>query len=226
MKEASKTNKYRSKDFFDTYFSGDVLDIGAGNDLVCPHARRFDREDGDANFLDDYFPPESFDTVNSSHCLEHMNHPVQTLARWWKLVKVGGYMIIVVPDEDLYEQGLWPSFGSNEHKSTFRLNKPESWSPVSYDIEKLCSDLPGAKVISAQQQSQNYDHSLAFPRHLTPQAKRYTRGQRRVFNVLKKLPGGLNLVKKMQIKLIEKGYPFDQTRYDALAQIEVIVQKV
>ena len=33
------------------YFQGKVIDIGAGNDLVCSHAEQFDLEDGDANVI-------------------------------------------------------------------------------------------------------------------------------------------------------------------------------
>jgi hypothetical protein len=31
------------------------------------------------------------------------------ISQWWSLVKVCGYLILVVPDEDLYKQGVWPS---------------------------------------------------------------------------------------------------------------------
>jgi len=225
MDEATKTNKFRSPIFSEQYFSGSVLDIGAGKDLVCPHAIGFDLEDGDANLLDNYFQPESFDTVHSSHSLEHMYDPVNAITRWWKLVKKGGYLIIVVPDEDLYEQGIWPSIFNRDHKSTFRLNKAESWSPVSYDIEKLCSSLSGSRVISAEHQTFNYDMTLIFPNNLTPKL-RYSRWQRKIFSILKRWPNGRSLMKNMQIKLIHKGHPFDQTNYEASAQIQVITQKI
>ena len=46
----------------------------------------------------------------------------QALEQWWQLVKPGGAMVIVVPDEDLYEQGAWPSLFNRDHSATFRLN--------------------------------------------------------------------------------------------------------
>ncbi len=49
MDEASKTNAIRKPDFFTKYLGGRVIDIGAGPDLVCEWAERFDIEDGDAN---------------------------------------------------------------------------------------------------------------------------------------------------------------------------------
>ena len=147
MKEASKNNQYRDASFFEKYLYGKVLDIGAGNDLVRANAIGFDMEDGDANFPNKYFAEASFDAVHSSHCLEHKQDPVQALNNWWPLVKSGGYMVAVVPDEDLYEQGIWPSVFNHDYKFTLRLDKPDSWSPVSFDIRALCEALPNAEVV-------------------------------------------------------------------------------
>jgi SAM-dependent methyltransferase len=226
MREASKTNKFRPDDFFDKYLSGVVLDIGAGNDLVCPHAQGFDLEHGDAHQINHYFLPESFDAVHSSHSLEHMHEPVGTLERWWSLVKPGGYLIVVVPHEDLYEQGIWPSVFNHDHKVTFRLDKRETWSPVSYDIGQLCRNLPGAEVVSAVIQAHNYDRRYIFPSGLNPKS-RYSRPLRLAFSVVKRIPVvGSNMVRQMKVALISRGYPLDQTQYDACAQIEVIVRKL
>jgi hypothetical protein len=73
--EASKTNALRSPEFFKTYLSGRVIDIGAGDDLVVPHADIFDQHQGDANHILDYRDAEQYDAVHSSHCLEHMHDP-------------------------------------------------------------------------------------------------------------------------------------------------------
>ena len=94
-----------------------------------------------------------------------MVDPVNALNEWWSLIKPGGYLVLVVPDEDLYEQGTWPSRFNADHKHTFRLNKNESWSPVSFDVLKLVNELPGVKVISAEIQDADYNHQLkaSFP---------------------------------------------------------------
>ena len=123
MNESSKTNALRGSEFHEQYFMGKVLDIGAGNDPVNTHAVIFDQQHGDANHIDNYFEAESFDTVHSSHCLEHMRDPVMALQKWWSLVKSQGFLITVVPDEDLYEQGIWPSFFNHDHVSTFQIGK-------------------------------------------------------------------------------------------------------
>ena len=121
MDESTKTQLIQDPAFAKTYFSGTVLDIGCGDDLVVPHAQGFDQQQGDANKILKHLEPNSFDTVHSSHCLEHMYHPDQVIHNWWQLVKPKGYLITVVPHEDLYEQGQWPSRFNSDHKVTFRF---------------------------------------------------------------------------------------------------------
>ena len=60
MDEASKTEKIRSQEFLEKYFSGTVLDIGCGDNLVVPNAIPFDKEQGDAQNILDYLSPEQF----------------------------------------------------------------------------------------------------------------------------------------------------------------------
>ena len=225
MREASKTNKIRPPHFTSSYFSGSVLDIGAGPDIVCPHARAFDQVHGDANKIDEYFAAESFDTVHSSHSLEHMLDPADALNRWWSLVKPNGFLIIVVPDEYLYEQNIWPSFFSPDHHSTFRLHKSFGATPVSYDIGQLCRELPQAHVISETLQDQGYSYDLIWPAKSIP--KRLHKGLRLINSVLKRTMKFDHPVRHLFHKyLVAKGYPVDQLVGDALAQIEVVVQKV
>ncbi|MBK8741304.1 MAG: class I SAM-dependent methyltransferase [Betaproteobacteria bacterium] len=123
MDEARKTNALRGAAFAAQYLDGRVIDIGAGRDLVSANAERFDIDDGDANFISRFRPAGAYDAVHSSHCLEHMHDPPAALAEWWSLLKPGGYLILVVPDEDLYEQGIWPSIFNRDHKATFRLGQ-------------------------------------------------------------------------------------------------------
>ena len=135
--ESTKTQLTRSKEFINTYFSGDVIDIGGGNDPVVKYAEVFDLIHGDAQYILNYKNKESYDCVNSSHCLEHMKDVPSAIFQWWELVRPGGYMVTVVPHEDLYEQKVWPSIFNLDHKATFRLKRKSSWSPVSYDIYDL-----------------------------------------------------------------------------------------
>ena len=56
--EAKKTNNLRPKEFFMTYLSGRVLDIGAGDDPVVKDAKIFDQVHGDANHILEYLEPD------------------------------------------------------------------------------------------------------------------------------------------------------------------------
>src|SRR4051794_19651226 len=160
MFEAEKTNRVRGPDFIRRVMSGTVLDIGCGRDLVVPHARPFDKRHGDANNIASQLPAESFDCVHGSHVLEHMHSPRQALAEWWSLLKAGGYMVIVVPEENLYEQGHWPSLFNSDHKWTFRIGSAGSWSPVSHNLSELVQTLPNCEVVQLSMQDQGYNYSL------------------------------------------------------------------
>lgn len=225
--ESTKTKLVRSKEFINTYFNGSVIDIGGGNDPVIKHAEVFDLIHGDAQFILNYKEKESYNCVNSSHCLEHMNDVPAALLQWWGLVKSGGYMITVVPHEDLYEQGVWPSIFNHDHKATFRLNKKNTWSPVSYDIYNLVEDLPDAIIISAKIQDTNYDHSLKGRKlgWLSRKIHKWRQSNNKIKKITSKLFYNF-LYKNFWVKNNStKGIPVDQTLNNALAQIQVVLQK-
>lgn len=226
MYEALKTRKIRGEKFYRKYLNGKVIDIGAGKDLVTVSAERFDIEEGDANHISLYRKDESYDTVHSSHCLEHMVDPRAALSQWWSLVKPGGYLVLVVPDEDLYEQGIWPSRFNSDHKHTFRLNNEKSWSPVSHDILKLVRGLPGAKIIAADIQDNYYDYSLRtkYP----PQFERPPLLMRAINRLIRAIPRINNslLIKFENVRFKYYKYPIDQTLREALAQIQIVAQKI
>lgn len=223
MHESSKTNALRSQAFKKLYFSGRVLDIGAGTDPVCAHAEVFDQQHGGANQIDKYFAPHTFDTVHSTHCLEHMQDPLDALKKWWSLVKPNGYLITVVPDEDLYEQGIWPSFFNKDHLSSFRIDKATPLSAVSHDIVAIHKALPTAQLIEALKQNNHYDLDLLFLNQTSP--KRLRHPLKAIYSILKRVTIASNILYRYQKWLVNQGYPFDQTAGRALAQIQVIVHK-
>lgn len=131
--------------FVNHYFVGRALDIGGAIDglaLAVPFFPRltgvdtFDKDEGSAEFLET-IAPASYDVVYSSHCLEHVDNPETTLARWIEVVKPGGHLVVTIPDEDLYEQGVYPSTFNADHRHTFAIAKDSSWSPVSVNVIDL-----------------------------------------------------------------------------------------
>jgi SAM-dependent methyltransferase len=225
MYEARKTNRLRTHAFFQQYMKGRVIDIGAGDDLVCAWAEGFDLKQGDANIITAHREKAAYDAVHSSHCLEHMLDPRRALHEWWQLLKPGGHLILVVPDEDLYEQGCWPSRFNGDHKHTFTLLQKVSWSPVSHNIISLVSELPGARIVSAELQDQGYDHRLKSIPPVEPLRAA------RIYNVLEHACRHLPLPRRaLQNWLEERRFqkyriPIDQTLRDALAQIQIVAQK-
>lgn len=222
MNEAKKTNAFRGPDFVSQFMTGRVIDIGAGADLVCGWAERFDIEDGDANVITQYRQTGAYDAVHSSHCLEHMHDPQRALAEWWQLLKPGGYMVTVVPHEDLYEQGRWPSIFNPDHKATFRLGSPTSWSPRSYDVRQIHAELPGSHIVSAEVQDEGYDYAI---RRKFGDARRPLRGAERLVRLSRRswarnIPG-----RWMRRIAFCCGATIDQTNGPALAQIQVVVRK-
>ncbi len=141
---------------------GKGIDVGSGPDPVFDTARKFDVTEGDANEITRYVS-ETFDYVYSSHCLEHMHDTAKALAGWWQLVKPGGHLFFVVPEEDLYEQGYFPSLFNRDHKATFTIYKEKSWSPVSRNVRDLAAGLPGGEIVSLDLQDNGYDRALCHP---------------------------------------------------------------
>jgi SAM-dependent methyltransferase len=223
-KAASLANKQRAPKFFKKYLSKSVLDIGAGADPVVPHAQIFDLPQGDANNILNYLQNETFDCVHSSHCLEHMHDPKKSLKDWWSLVKPGGYLITIVPHEDLYEQFNWPSIFNNDHKASFRLKGDVSWSPVSINIYDECKKLDGCSILEHKLWDTNFDYELLFPKNQKPKNHRAF-WNRQISSIARRIKKRSLRKKFFQFQL-SRGYPIDQTaKSDALAQIELVCQK-
>jgi SAM-dependent methyltransferase len=160
MKESTKSRARReSEGYFTKYLVGRGIDIGCGDDPVTEDCERWDKAQGDAQTLPG-IAPASFDWVYSSHCLEHLIDPWGAVRRWCDVLKPGGYLLFAVPDEDLYEQGCWPSRFNQDHKWTFTtINKSKSWSPVSINVDKFVAGITDCRVIWVRLCDSGYDHS-------------------------------------------------------------------
>jgi len=166
--ETKKANKRRKKIplFRDRAFVGKGIDIGCGRDILnrkvfkkITSIEGFELADGNAQYIHKHKEKESYDFVYSSNCLEHMDEPLDALRSWYSLVKPGGYLIFTVPDEDLYEQGVFPSRYNYDHKWTFTIYKKKSWSVKSINTVDLVRELPGCKVLRMSVIDTNYDYS-------------------------------------------------------------------
>jgi len=147
MHEQSKAAKRRYYDgaFHNRYFVGKGIDIGGKPDPLAQYigafprmteVRTWDMEDGDGQYLHGV-PDNAVDFVHASHSLEDMEDVSEALHNWSRVVKPGGFIIVTVPDEDLYEMCHWPSRRYPAHKWTFTIAKVKSWSPRSINVVDL-----------------------------------------------------------------------------------------
>ncbi len=180
MKECSKSIARRLSDsnFVNRYFFGNGVDIGGKPDPLSLYVEMFcqmrsvktwDLEDGDAQVMEGVSDGQ-FDFVHSSHCLEHLVDPYEGLKNWLRIVRPGGYLVITVPDEDLYEQGFFPSTFNKDHKWTFTIFKHHSWSQRSINVIDMIRGLgEDAELVRIEQLSSTYRFDLPrYDQTLTP----------------------------------------------------------
>jgi SAM-dependent methyltransferase len=221
MNETSKSKKIWGP-LERSVLSGSGIDIGCGLDPIEPQVRQFDVQNGDANRITE-FVHEQFDYVYASHCLEHMVRPAAAVLGWWQLVKPGGHLFFLVPDEDLYEQGVFPSRFNDDHKATFTISKSHSWSPVSINVFDLAQSLPRSRLVSLVLQDHGYDRRLL--RH-GPDLRICwpLRSAIRAYHGLRRC--GLPRLGPVE-SFKSRFFAIDQTAWPSvLAQIQCIVQKL
>ena len=180
MKELSKSifRRQRNPNFVTRYFIGDGIDIGGFPDPLTLYLEFFplirninvwDLEDGDAEFMQ-RIDDETLDFVVSSHCLEHLNNPFVGINNWFRILKPGGHLVVTIPEEDLYEQGVWPSNKNLDHKWSFTIWKEASWAPKSVNVMTLLQSLgPSADIRSISVEDSGFRYQVPnFDQTLTP----------------------------------------------------------
>ena len=123
--ETSKTYGERWRSGFITRYLGGpvVLDIGfRGGSLeearaVTPHAVGVDLDYPGYDGRRLPWTDGSVDAVFSSHVLEHIDDPIGALRDWFRVLRVGGYVVCHVPHQFLYEKKAYlPSNFNPDHK--------------------------------------------------------------------------------------------------------------
>jgi SAM-dependent methyltransferase len=138
--------------FFQKYMLGSViLDIGykGGNNEavpVLPHAIGVDIDYPGYDGVTLPFPDESVDCLFSSHVLEHVNDSLKTVRDWFRVIKIGGYIVCIVPHQYLYERKTsMPSRWSSEHlrfytPSSLLQDFESALEPNSYRVRHLADN--------------------------------------------------------------------------------------
>jgi SAM-dependent methyltransferase len=172
MHEASKALLRRVADqrFATRYFVGDGIDVGVRGDNLegVLHAfplisgcRHWYADAGDAAHLTSV-ADNSVDFVHAGHVLQRFSQPDTALGNWLRVLRPGGHLIVIVMDEDMYEQGVFPSTFDWSNRWTFTLDKPISWSPRSISLLRfLMSFSDRAQTIKVEQLDTTYNFGLS-----------------------------------------------------------------
>jgi SAM-dependent methyltransferase len=137
--------------FFSQYLSGEkILDIGfrgyEGSAPILPHAIGIDLDYPGYDGITLPFPEDSVDAVFSSHMLEHAADYCAVIQDWHRVLKIGGFIMCIVPHQFLYEKkSRPPSRWNADHK---RFYTPASLlaefeaalAPNSYRVRHLADN--------------------------------------------------------------------------------------
>lgn len=80
-----------------TVWEGTVVDDGEYNYYRNKSGKQFVREATDLSGIAE----NHYDFLISSNCLEHIANPIKALLEWKRVVKPGGFLIVLVPDKRL-----------------------------------------------------------------------------------------------------------------------------
>jgi len=141
--------------FFDKYLSGNnILDVGfAGHEgtgqPIVPNAIGVDINYPGYDGIRLPFDDESQDAIYSSHCYEHIADNIGALKEWFRVLKAGGFIVLVVPHVHLFERrDSMPSRWNADHKHFFTPGKllseiEAAFPPNTYRVRHLCDNDKG-----------------------------------------------------------------------------------
>lgn len=159
-----ETEKYRAIAL--PYVIGNVLDLGSGGCPIVPHAIQVElpadqfaaynsgakpgiEPQWRGNAFDLPFKDNTVDTVYSSHLLEDVADWRPVLTEWVRVLKPGGYLIIMLPDRARFQAAVakgQPPNDAHRHES-FPGELTQSMKayglPIQAIVDKLTDCWPG-----------------------------------------------------------------------------------
>jgi ADP-heptose:LPS heptosyltransferase len=149
------------------YTRGRGLDLGCGPWEAWPHFISVDNFDEYRGVVDprtdrhwrpdivsdatdlSLFADRSLDFVFSSHLLEHLGDYEAALEEWWRVIKVGGHLVLYLPHKDFYPN-IGEEGGNPDHKHDFQ---PE-------DIELAMLRVGGWDMVRDEVRDQGNEYSF------------------------------------------------------------------
>ena len=138
--------------FFSKFLSGEkILDVGfrgyGENPVpIFPHAIGIDTDYPGYDGIRLPFDDCSVDSVFSSHMLEHVIDYDVVIRDWHRVIKVGGFIVCVVPHQFLYEKKReLPSVRNGDHKrfytpASLLREFEEALEPNSYRVRHMADN--------------------------------------------------------------------------------------
>lgn len=88
------------------------------------------------------FKDNTLDFVLSSHVLEHIYKPIQCLREWYRVVKPGGYIFMIIPHKDRTFDKDKPRTTLEEIISRTGTGEDKHWNIwITEDVIELCEYL-------------------------------------------------------------------------------------
>jgi SAM-dependent methyltransferase len=115
------------------FCKGRGLDVGAGK-WPLPGAVPIDRDRGERAVE---LPAGHWDYIFSSHCLEHLENPVEAIEHWKTRLRIGGVLFLYLPHEDMT---YWRPQNCRKHLHLFRPK----------DVAEMMTDLGFVDVIHGE----------------------------------------------------------------------------
>jgi SAM-dependent methyltransferase len=128
--EVARSHEWRIySGFYDRYMSGSGVDVGYRGEVedagpVLPGALGVDLDTPGYDGVRLPVPYGTLDYVFSSHCLEHLLQPDVNFREWFSCLRVGGFLVVIVPHMYLYEKRLLlPSRWNEGHVNFYTPGK-------------------------------------------------------------------------------------------------------
>ena len=137
----SEAAKVRDMQEVMKYITGKILDVGCGGDKITPEAMGADGRElpgvdivGNLEDLSDELLADAFDTIFSSHFLEHCPDQYGTIEDWRYMLKRGGHLVLYLPDGRHYNNQENPEHMIDMNYDQFIFWFKRSWCGEGKDF--------------------------------------------------------------------------------------------
>lgn len=104
---------------------------------------------------------DKYDFLASSHCLEHVANPIKALVEWKRVIKKGGFMILVLPNPEFTFDHKRKLTDFEHILNDFRINTPEEDQTHVQDVIDNC-DLSRVYLLGGKGETIPYEMHVQY----------------------------------------------------------------